>query len=345
MNKKKLMLRVAGITAVLAVFAAAGWYLLRPTLPLQQPGRVERLTRMPPDTKEDTRRYLYIDGKDRRMEVVFADGCRGLREKDENGKITRLLERKKDGTVLVYDVDEKLSVKSITVYRKNGKLFSVDIVIDANSFKRVWFAEDGKTPLAMLETGEHREVFTTYDAKGNKRYEEIDEETDGENNQYGYEYGGGRQQRMSYLVYNGAKMPKYRQTAGQNFNYGPQGNQPEVQIELTEEFEPGSMLVARRISSESIQVNGKYETLIKVEVLVNDEVRYVRYLDKQFRIVRMVDKTQSPEEVTNIDPASAAVDTIDPALLKSPDTPADFKLAEKMVEGNKDMHLQRLLVP
>ena len=34
MFNKKSMLRVAGVTAFVAVIAAAGWYLLRPTLPL-----------------------------------------------------------------------------------------------------------------------------------------------------------------------------------------------------------------------------------------------------------------------------------------------------------------------
>jgi hypothetical protein len=251
----------------------------------------------------------------------------------------------------VYEVDEKLVLKSITALRKNGKLFSTDLVIGANAFKRVFYAEDGKTPRAVLEVSEDREVFTVFDDKGAKRYEDVEEtfenDNGGEYGPYG-EYGQQRKTTQTFNVYNGAAAPRYTQTAGQNFQYGPYGGgQPETVIETVDEFEPGSTIVARRITPRSsVAIAGKYENLTKVEVLdAKGEVRFVRYLDDKNRIIRMVDKSRSPEVVTDIAAKDAAVEEIDPALLKSPETPADLKLAEQMVAGNTDMHLQRLLVP
>lgn len=343
-NRKNVGRLALGVALAVVGWGLLTWLLSPPRLPLQTPGVIDRLQRMSPDTKEDTRRYLYIDGKDRRLEVVFSDGCVGLRVKDENGAITQLAERKKDGSTLLYEVDGKLQLKRIVLLDKRGNLFSVDTVLGVDSYKREWYWPDGKTLRAVLEVGEKREVFSMYDEKGAKRFDDIEENTD-DDPEGGYRYGR-KQTVQTFTVYNGAKTPRFVQKVSSEFNYGnPQ--QPETQIESVDEYESGSTILARRITPKSsVTIGWETKKLTKVEVFSNGELRFTRYLDDKNRIVRMVEKTADGEVTTDVqDIATAGVEAIDPIMLQSPETPADLKLAEQMVAGNADMHLQRLLVP
>lgn len=349
-NRKNAGRFALGVALVVVSWGVLTWLFSPPQLPIQKPGVVERLLRMAPDTKEETRRYLYVDGNDRRLEVVFTDGCVGLREKDENGVITTLAERRKDGGTLLYAVDDKLQVKRIVLLDKRGNLVSLDTVLGPEAYKREWFWPDGKTRRAILEVSKGREKFTVFDEKGAKRFEDLevatDEQSDPETPQY---YGGRKVTVETYTVYNGAATPKYAQTAGvSSTTYGyPGSTPPEVVIESVEEYEPGSTTVARRITpNASVEIDSTYKHLTKVETFSNGEVRYIRYLDDKNRIVRMVEKTPEGDVTTDVsDLSTAGVEVIDPAMLKVPHTPADVKLAEAMVAGNTEMHLQRLLVP
>lgn len=321
-------------------------YLTKRPLPVQQPGLVEQLQRMPPDTGEVSRHYLYIDGKDRRMTVTFQDGSFGLREKDEEGRITALTERKKDGTTVVYDVGDKAELKSITTYRKNGKAFSVHIALGEKSYRRVFFADDGQTPRGILEIAENRQAITLFDAKGAKRYTQVAETVaSADQPEYDWDEDGEWESSLYFDVYDGASKPRYRQFVTQKMSYGS-GAQPQLVLDRVEVFESGTSIVSRRITpGASVQIGNTTRSLTQVEVLSNGQVRFVRYLDDNNRIIRMVDKTKSPPEVTDVNDADATVEEIDPLWLTFPETPADEKLAQQMVSAYGELNLERLLVP
>jgi hypothetical protein len=273
----------------------------------------------------------------------------GLRGKDENGVLTKLAERKKDGALVLYSLDDKLQLQGVILLDKHGNLFSVDAVLNKDRYKRTWYWPDGKTIRAVLDVSSERESFTVYDEAGGKRFEDLevttDEEVDPELPPY---YNNGRKQTVqTFTVYNGSPTPKYTQTVGRSYSYNGYGGQPEVVIESVDVYEPGSTTVARRITPKvTKQIGSEYKTVTKVETFLNGEVRYVRYLDEKNRILRMVENTPGGEVVTDVaDVSTAAVEPLDAAMLQSPETPADLKLAEAMVAGNTDMHLQRLLVP
>lgn len=318
-------------------------YLTKRPLPVQQPGLVEQLQRMPPETTEVSRHYWYIDSKDRRMAVTFQDGSFGLREKDEDGRITWLTERKKDGTTVVYELSDKAELKSIATYRKNGKMFSLHIALGEKSYKRVFFADDGQTPLGILDIAENWQTITLFDAKGAKRYLQM-AETNAAESEYYWDEGGETESSLYYEVYGGSPKPLYRQYITQKMSY-EYGAEPQLELDSVVVFEAGTSIVSRRITpGASVTVGNTTRTLTQVEVLSNGEVRFVRYLDESNRIVRMVDKTKSPEEVTDVSEADATVEEIDPQWLTFPETAADQKLARQMV-ANAELNLQRLLVP
>ena len=328
-----------------------------------KPGVEEQLVRMTPDTGEETRRYLKIDGKERKLEVYFTDGCIGIREKDEAGRITTLKELKKDGTSLTYELSDKSELRKINVFRKNGTLHSTEELTDKGGTMAVLYQEDGVTLKAKLEVADSRTIFTVYDGEGHRLFEEIQETRMVTNNSYdpygyyGYGYGQSMETILTYLIYDGAASPLYRQTYKQDYNpyrysYGPYGypyggGGQEWKLESVEEFEEGSQQVSRKICPDkALPLHVFLEKKVtEVTVFTNGIETMVRYLDEQFRIVRLEDKTKSPSVITDVPEADAVVEEIDPARLKSPMTDKEKKLKEQVQAGPADAHVQRMLVP
>lgn len=336
--------------ATVAIFAAAAvtavlfWQVLvtisAGKVKTDKPGVEETLYRMPPKTGEETRRYLRVDGKERRLEVVFQDGCTGLRVKDENGKITLLSERKKDGSTLIYSLNDKAAVQSVSVFRKTGTLQTREVMTGPKSGIGEIYYEDGITLRARLEVTEAQYVFTTFDEKGRKRYEKSEGQEEG-NDEYG-PYGPKRPS-MTYLIYNGSATPLYRQVLQSEQYYG--GNQQPLKLGYVEEFDEGSMQVVRRITpSKSLYIGFTFEAFTEVVVLTDGKETSVRYLDKWLCIKRIVDKTKTPELVTDISDPKVK-EQVDVSRLQSPETPADLKLFAEVQAGATDAHMERMLAP
>jgi len=338
----------SAVSLVLAVAVVALWCLSGgDPVKVYKPGREEELLRMDAKTGEETRRYTRQDGKEVKLEIVFQDGCVGVREKSPAGVTIAMSEQHKDGTRTVYDLDDKGTATGVTILRKDKKKLMQETLLSEGI--RNLFREDGETLLASLLVTKNRTVVTLYDEQGRKRYEEVDEQMEGFGDMSGEEgEGGGSRTSITYIVYNGATTPVYRLTMEEIWDdeEGGRSGQPDndLKVAMMEEFHEGSWKVSRRIIPGRTILGSQYITVTEVAVLSDGKEQFVRYLDDQMRIIHMVDKTKTPEVKLDIDAKTAAKEEIDQTRLKSPATEADIKVMEQVMQGPTDSHLQRLLV-
>lgn len=293
---------------------------------------------------QEIRHNVVIEGVLREQTISFPDGCVAVKKLDataSNGSsiLTEAREFWPDGRLTVYTfaADGK-TVATTEVYRKDKTLHSR--VVAATSTTTFYF-EDGVAILATYEANSAGNRFVLYHRTGGIIYE-----------QFTIPAEEGMMEQTRFTVFNLNVLPLYSQvwTVDHSSDEGEGDGDP--LLELLTEFHPGTSIVDRKLAfGKTIQVKGendKDKDLKVTEVTVFDgsaKVRMVRYLDEENRILRMIDKSTTPETVLDIQPTvDSAREWIDSSHLEAPATPLGNSLIAQAVSGPQT-HLSQLLIP
>lgn len=288
----------------------------------------EVLRRMEPNTGEESRRYTSEDGVVRKVEVVFKDGGRGVRQHDPLGRVVELTEFSAAGERIEHLLSADGKPAGMDVYRKDGTL-SRRL---RGTFSEL-YRQDGRTPLATAERSPSF-LFTCYDREGRRRYVESRK-----TELTGYRYYGETQRLViTFTVFNGTSTPCYRQTWVVDSTYGSS----EPRLETVEEFHPASWLVARTLSP-WVWVPERFGSFTRLAVFDRNGVpTLVRYLDTANRVSRLEDHRLTPPAITNL--SDGPIEEVEAALWQSPEGAVEMQ-AKALALAPQPHHLERLLVP
>jgi hypothetical protein len=342
---------MAGVVCLLAYWSGQSRY---------QSGLVEELHGMPPESAEESRRYLKVDGVVRRTEITFKDGCLarklfGGTTADGKPILTEAIEIRPDGSQVVYKFEaDGTTPHSRTQYRKDQTRYCESIK-EADQYVHHFYYEDGNSLLAVFRPNPLGYEFTAYNSKGGKLYDEVcwkEIPPPKPEGQSGDQEPSGTMTKtyFTFTVFNGNANPLYRQHWF-NENYSEagegeyEGSNPSLQ--KLEELHEGTALPQRQLVFDVYTQIG--DTSLNTTVVTifgeNGKEKFVRYLDSDRRIRRMVDKTVQPELTRDIKEDEAVKEELDETRLAPLDDEQSMRLKQEALAGGDHSHLDRILLP
>lgn len=293
-------------------------------------------------TKENTRKYTLNDDQVREVEIRFADGCVGYRHlrgtaPDGTSKLTMAREVHEDQSSIQYEFGAK-GLEKTHHFRKDKTLFLTESAQPSGASIKTFFAEDGLTMLAKADLQEKYYCFTAYvGSAGRERKHYVEEMV---------EPSESGTKTMTVTLMGSGETPEVRHILEQSTYQGEEGPS-EPKLVAIESFLEDTWTVSRRVEVDksfdlgSETVTGGYKVFVKGP---DGRDWYVRYLNPDMKVLKMVDQTKKPEQVTINSIDGAATEKIDLSKPVSPLTAEQQKEIEGNIGESPHQHLARLLI-